>query len=94
MARPRGSVFLRKHANVRHVSDLEELFYQCRNGLPGIVSTTGKETGLPFNAILAITHVFSPSLVFDAKLSFMRYTDTTLVGEVIRKISQATRSAA
>ena len=52
-------------------------------GLPGIVSTTGKETGLPFNAILAITHVFSPSLVFDAKLSFMRYTDTTLVGEAI-----------
>ena len=66
-------------------STLRNWAYLGGNGFTGVPSTENTETGFPFMGIVALTHVFSPSLVADTKLSFARYNDATVYGQTIQQ---------
>jgi hypothetical protein len=50
------------------------------NGLQNDATTSSTPTGWDWNIITGFTHIFSPSLVGDAKASYGHYTSETLTG--------------
>jgi len=54
------------------------------NGFPNVATTATIPTGLDYNIITDVTHIFSPSLVLDLKASFGHSTSETLTGDTLQ----------
>lgn len=63
----------------------KNLAHQPGNAFPNVASTATVPSGRNYNAILSLTRVISPALVADLRLSFGRYTTSTLAGKVLQE---------
>lgn len=63
----------------------KNLAHQPGNAFTTVGSTRQVQSGDNYNAILSLTRVFSPSLVTDFRLSFGRYTASTLSGAALEE---------
>ncbi len=61
------------------------LSHSAGNAFTNAASTASVPSGRDYNAIAALTRVLSPSLVADLKLSFGRYTSSTLTGTALQQ---------
>lgn len=61
------------------------------NGLPNAATTASVPTGLDYNIILDLTHIFSSSLVMDAKASYGHSSSETVTGDALQSKFQASK---
>lgn len=60
------------------------------NGFQNAGTTSSVPTGWDYNIITDFNHVFSPSLVLDAKASYGHYTSATITGDALQSNLSAT----
>jgi hypothetical protein len=67
------------------VTSQRNLSHNAGNHFPNAANTASVPSGNDYNAIAALTRVLSPSLVADVKLSYGRYTSSTLTGTALQE---------